>query len=223
MKACRFKPAVVAICALAGGCETVLLAPGADQIKVTRAPADVAGCTSLEILNTTQPTMTDPDAERQMQNRTLDLGGNVLLLTSSVRRSGIAYRCGDAKSPAGQAVAAPVDVGGPASIEIVQGQVDAFNRRDLEGFLNAYAEDAQVFDYSGRLLLAGKEAMREHYRKFFEPGAPWQASIQHRMVFDRFVIDQHKISGGPDGAAIEGVAIYEIKGGKIARVTVLRR
>jgi len=228
MKAIRCAPVVVAICAILAGCETVPLTSGADQVKVTRNAADVAGCTSLGNLSTPPMMMTDPDAERALRNEALGLGGNVLLVTSSTGRLGVAYRCGDAATSAGQtssgaAPAAPATKPVAAPIEVVQAQVEAYNRRDLDGFLSFYADDAQIFEYPDHLLMAGKEAMRERYQKLFEPAPALHAAILHRMTFDRFVIDQERVTGRPDGVPIEAVATYEVKDGRIVRVTFLRR
>jgi hypothetical protein len=106
--------------------------------------------------------------------------------------------------------------------EIVQAQVDAYNRRDLEGFLAFYADDAQILFYPNELALSGKEAMRERYRRTFEP-PQLHATIPQRLAFDRFVIDQESVvTGRPDRPLIEAVAIYEIKDDRIVRVTFLR-
>jgi len=110
----------------------------------------------------------------------------------------------------------------PSSSEIVQAQVDAFNARDLERFLSFYADDARILDYPDQVLASGKDAMRDRYRKLFQPAEQLHATIQHRTVFDRFVIDQERVTGLPDGKVTDAVAIYETKGGRIVRVTFLR-
>jgi hypothetical protein len=258
MKGIRGKLLTVAVCATAAGCSTVSLAPGADAIKVSRNPADMAGCASLGNVGHPPPMMTDPDVERQMRNETVNLGGNALLVTSQFGRTGIAYRCGDAAKPSAATAGAPAiapeagttpsaagtapaespgllaraasaaaralqpstDVRTP--IETVQAQVDAYNRRDLEGFLGFYADDAQLFDYPDQRLIAGKDALRERYRQRFEPAPKLHAEILQRIAFDRFVIDQERVTGLADGQGLEVVAIYEIRDGRIARVTFLR-
>lgn len=240
MKTIRWKPAVAAICTVAAGCASVSLAPGADQVTVTRNAADVAACTPVGDMSSPPPMMTDPDVDRRMRNETLSLGGNVLLITSSLRRTGTAYRCGDVAMPSGQTPAPPGTLAAPATTaatnatagpaamavpspsEIVQAQVDAFNARDLERFLSFYADDARILDYPDQVLASGKDAMRDRYRKLFQPAEQLHATIAHRTVFDRFVIDQQRVTGLPDSQVTDAVAIYEIKGGRIARVTFLR-
>jgi len=227
MRAIGWGPIVAAACAMAAGCSTVKLTAGAEQVKVTRDAAEVATCTSLGNVSTPSLMLTDPDAERQMQNETLGIGGNVLLLTTAWSRTGMAYRCGDAGTPPagtspGRTAAAPAAKAVPAPNEIVQAQLDAYNRHDLETFLSLYADDAQIFDYPDQPLMAGKDAMRERYRKLFDSSPQLHAAVLHRIVFYRFVVDQETVTGRQDGQ-IEAVAVYEIKDGRIVRVTFLRR
>ena len=239
MKTIRWGSLAVAACALAVGCRTVSLAPGAEQVKFTSSKADVAGCTSLGSVQATSSMLTDPDAERQLANQTYTIGGNVLLFSSSVHRFGTAYACGEAAASAGRAPAlAPAVASGQtaaataavavpppraAPAQIVQRQLEAYNRRDLESFLSFYADDAKIIGYPDQVLAQGKDAMRELYRKVFEPAPQLNASIQNRIAQDRFVIDQERITGLADGQTLDAVAIYEVKDGRIVRVTLLRR
>ena len=240
MKTIRWGSLAVAACALAVGCRTVSLTPGAQQVKFTSSTADVAGCTALGSVQATSSMLTDPDAERQLANQTYTIGGNVLLFSSSVHRVGTAYACGEAaasadRAPAsapavasGQTAGAPAPVAVPppppaAPAQIVQRQLEAYNRRDLESFLSFYADDARIVGYPDQVLAQGKDAMRELYRKVFEPASQLNASIQNRIAQDRFVIDQERVTGLADGQTLDAVAIYEVKEGRIVRVTLLRR
>lgn len=109
-------------------------------------------------------------------------------------------------------------VGAPSSPEaIVEAQLAAYNRRDVEGFLSYYSDDARLFDYPGKLTESGKDELRVRYeRSFSNPDV--RALIVKRIVFGRFVIDHEKITGRPDGIH-EAIAVYEIKDGKIIAVT----
>ncbi len=44
---------------------------------------------------------------------------------------------------------------------IVQRQVDAYNKRDLEAFLDSYADDAEAFNFPARLMGSGKKVFRD--------------------------------------------------------------
>ena len=100
---------------------------------------------------------------------------------------------------------------------IIDAQLAAYNRRDVEGFLSYYSEDAKLFDHPNQLTESGKEQLRTRYQRSFS-NKNVRAVIVKRLVFDRFVIDHERLTGHPDGL-IEAVAVYEIKDGKIITVT----
>lgn len=114
------------------------------------------------------------------------------------------------------------DAAKPSPEAVVQAQLDAYNRHDLEGFLSYYADDAQLVDYPDQVTQSGKEAMRPRYEKrFATPNL--RAEIIERIVFDRFVIDHERIVAPPSTDVIEAVATYEVVDGKIIRVTFLKK
>jgi hypothetical protein len=84
----------ILLLSLAGsGCVLAPQAPGADQVKITRNAADVAGCTAMGNINRT--------AGGEPRNQAVGLGANVVFDTTSAVdaalgnwTSGIAYRCG---------------------------------------------------------------------------------------------------------------------------------
>lgn len=51
--------------------------------------------------------------------------------------------------------------------EIVDAQLAAYNRRDAEGFLSYYSDDARLFDYPGKLTESGKDELRARYERSF--------------------------------------------------------
>jgi hypothetical protein len=70
---------------LSAGCATgVTLAPGADQIKVTRVPTDVASCLPVGNVEGNNGSGLTSDGIRQMQNQTVGVGGNAVLVTSDI-------------------------------------------------------------------------------------------------------------------------------------------
>jgi uncharacterized protein (TIGR02246 family) len=122
---------------------------------------------------------------------------------------------------AGDATTAPA-LGKNASPEaIVDAQIAAYNRRDLEGFLSFYAEDAVLANHPDQVTQTGKAEMRTRYQKRFSNHV--HAEIIKRVTFGRFVIDHERVVAAPPAeGTIEAVAVYEIKDGKIVRVTFLR-
>jgi len=72
----------------------VPLAPGADQVRITRNAADVAVCTPVGNIDRIDPRS---DADAQMRNQAVGLGGNVVLDTTPLfygSPTGVVYRCG---------------------------------------------------------------------------------------------------------------------------------
>jgi hypothetical protein len=100
---------------------------------------------------------------------------------------------------------------------IVDAQLAAYNRRDVEGFLSYYSDDAKLFDHPNQLTESGKDQLRTRYQRSFS-NQDIRAVIVKRIVFGRFVVDHEKITGRPDGT-FEAVAVYEIQDGKIVVVT----
>jgi uncharacterized protein (TIGR02246 family) len=104
---------------------------------------------------------------------------------------------------------------------VVDAQLDAYNRRDLEGFLGYYADDATLVNYPHQVTQTGKDEMRTRYTRNFS-NKNVRAEILKRVVFDRFVVDRERVTAPPAKGALEAVAIYEVKDGKIVSVTFLQ-
>jgi hypothetical protein len=82
---------------MSAGCAQITLAPGADQIRVTRVPTDVAACAAVGNVDGENGSGLTSDGIRQLQNQTVGVGGNTVLVTSDLPpQKGIAYRCGAA-------------------------------------------------------------------------------------------------------------------------------
>jgi hypothetical protein len=100
---------------------------------------------------------------------------------------------------------------------VVQRQLDAYNARDIEGLMAAYAEDAQQFEYPATLLASGASQLRERNLARFRE-ANLHARLIKRIVMGPVVIDHEEVTRTfPEGIGkIELVAIYEVHDGRIA-------
>jgi hypothetical protein len=100
---------------------------------------------------------------------------------------------------------------------VVQAQVDAFNRHDVEGFMAGYAPDAVHWEYPADTVFAGAARIRSHYTELFtDPDAARvRAEVRSRMVKGRFVIDEEHVSGLPGEDRHVSVIIYEVVDGRI--------
>ncbi len=108
-----------------------------------------------------------------------------------------------------------------AAEALVDRQVQAYNDRDLEGFLEPYAEHTRFYSFPGELLLSGKEAMRARYRNLFSSSASLHCEVLNRIVLGNTVILLERITGKPEGTE-EVAVVYTIAGDRIVRVDFIR-
>ena len=113
---------------------------------------------------------------------------------------------------------------GTDPIIIVQRQLDAYNARDIDAFVNNFAEDAQRFEIDETLpMLSGKAAFRERYGWIFERSPNLHCELVHRIAIGDFVIDHERITGWlGNPAALEMVMLFEVRGGLIVKSHVVR-
>jgi len=112
------------------------------------------------------------------------------------------------------AVAASVEA---SPVDVVQRQLEAYNRRDLDAFVAQFSDDVRLFRMPTKdPTTSGKAAMRDVYRqRFASPNL--HAQILSRMALGNKVIDHERIVGIRD-TAIEAVAVYEVVDGLIRTV-----
>lgn len=102
--------------------------------------------------------------------------------------------------------------------QVAQSLVDAYNARDMDGILKAYAFDSTAYSLpDGKVMLKGHDAIRKKFARVLDPKMKLKVEIVNRIVDGKFVIDKEKISGTADGKPIEffGTVIYEITDGLI--------
>lgn len=106
----------------------------------------------------------------------------------------------------------------PTPTDPVQQQLNAYNARDLEGFLDAYADSVKIYRYPNKLGTTGVEAMRETYAGLFDRAPNLFAHVTQRMVQGAIVIDEERVYGLSD-TPLRAIAIYHVNAnGKIDRV-----
>ncbi len=103
---------------------------------------------------------------------------------------------------------------------VVQQQLDAYNARDIDAFMETYAENIQLFNFPNQLIAQGKGPMEAQYKGFFESTPDLHCEIKNRIVIGNKVIDEEYVT--VNGTQISAVAIYEVENGKIVKVTFLR-
>lgn len=103
------------------------------------------------------------------------------------------------------------------ALALVQRQLNAYNARNLEAFIEPYADDVELYDYkTGKLLGKGKEQMRKDYA-FFKQVPELHCEIKARIEQGNIIIDKESVSGFGE-RKVEATAIYHIEGNKIKKV-----
>ena len=105
--------------------------------------------------------------------------------------------------------------------QLVQRQVNGYNARNIEAFLEPYSEDFEIYNYPNTLRGKGKSNSRVRYKKLFEMYPNLHCEIVKRMVLGNKVIDYERITGVSE-KPIEAIAIYEIENNKIKKVTFVK-
>ena len=102
---------------------------------------------------------------------------------------------------------------------VVQRQLNAYNARDIDAFMDTYSDDVELYDFPNTLTTKGKANMRKGYEGFFKNTANLYCEIEKRMVIGNKVIDHEKVRAGT--RTLRAVAVYEVENGKIKRVTFI--
>jgi imidazolonepropionase-like amidohydrolase len=100
--------------------------------------------------------------------------------------------------------------------ELVEQQLLGYNAHNLDAFLAPYADDVEVYDFPNKLTIKGKENMRKAY-EFMNRTPKLYCRLLNRITQGNIVIDHEEVWGFDD-KPFYGVAIYEIKNGKISKV-----
>ncbi len=97
-------------------------------------------------------------------------------------------------------------------------QLDAYNARDIDGFMACWTPDCEYFAFPDTLLAKGAQAVRaRHLERFQEPDL--FGRLEARVVMGNLVVDRETVTRNfADGIGeIEVLAIYKVDGGLIRR------
>jgi len=104
--------------------------------------------------------------------------------------------------------------------DLVQAQLDAYNDRDLDRFLAAYADEVRLYRPPVEApALIGKPALAAFYRprRFNVPGV--RADLVPRQTSGHLVVDHERIPGLA-ADPIEALLVFRVIGGLITEVWV---
>ena len=102
--------------------------------------------------------------------------------------------------------------------QVVRQNLDAYNRRDIEGFMASFADDIVLYNFAdGQKTADGKQQVRKIYQELFDLSPKLHSTIVRRIVFDNKVIDHEHITGrrGND-TLFEIVLVYEVENDKVS-------
>jgi hypothetical protein len=100
----------------------------------------------------------------------------------------------------------------------VQQQLEAYNARDIDAFMQWWAEDCCYYGFPDQLLAKGAAEIRErHLVRFRE--ANLRGRLITRLCVDDLVIDQEVVTRSfPEGPGeVDVIAIYQDESGKISK------
>jgi hypothetical protein len=106
--------------------------------------------------------------------------------------------------------------------ELAQGQLDAYNIQDIEGFLSFYSADVEVYNFPNDLVYKGIDKMRERYTKAWTQNPNQKATVTDRISVGYTVMDKEHVTGRASGIEAHVIAIYKIENGKIRQVYFVR-
>jgi hypothetical protein len=99
---------------------------------------------------------------------------------------------------------------------VIQKQLDAYNAKDIEAWLNTYAPDAKQYQFPDTLLTSGREQIRARTApRFLEPDL--HAHLIKRSVMGDVVIDHEIVTRNfsQGRGTVEMTCIYQIRNGWI--------
>jgi hypothetical protein len=102
--------------------------------------------------------------------------------------------------------------------DLAQGQLDAYNRQDLDAHCAFFADDIVVADFNGAVTIQGMAAYRAKYTQVFADFPKNRAELVNRICVGNTVVDHERVFRQGEGESFQVIAIYTLAGGKIARV-----
>jgi len=104
---------------------------------------------------------------------------------------------------------------------VVRQGANAFNARDLGGFLDAFAPNLKVYEHPDSLTIDGRPALRAQMAPLFRRAHQLHVDVRHTAPLGNTVMLHEVITGMPDGGPIEQVVLYHVADSVIDRVWLI--
>ncbi len=111
----------------------------------------------------------------------------------------------------------PDDLIKDSPADLVNRQLNGYNARNIEAFLEPYAEDVELYSFPDKLIGKGKAEMRRNYAEMFASTPELHCEVRNRIVQGNIIIDMEHVFIRK-GQVIDGPVIYHIDKGKISKV-----
>lgn len=107
-----------------------------------------------------------------------------------------------------------------SSVAVVQAQLDAYNARDLDAWLNTYSEQAEQFLLHSGELAKGRDAIRARMVERFND-EQLHAHLNHRIAMENIVVDHEYVTRSSANGleTVEMICVYEVHSGKITKAS----
>lgn len=82
-------------------------------------------------------------------------------------------------------------------IALAQGQLDAYNKRDIETFCKFFHPDVEVFRLNGEPVktCSGMETFKNIYKERFDNNPDLYCELRSRVVLNNSVLDEEWVTG----------------------------
>lgn len=103
-------------------------------------------------------------------------------------------------------------------VALAQRQLNAYNLRDIDAFLEPYADDVEIYNYPNSLLYKGKAEMQLDYSALFESAPDLHCELAGRTVEGNTITDQEIVRF--ENRKVEATVIYHTDYHKIQKVYI---
>lgn len=105
---------------------------------------------------------------------------------------------------------------------IVDAQIAAYNRGDIEAFIGTFAQDVKVYSHPNNLLIPGIQNLKEEYTEHFNAHPAAHAEVISRITQGNLVIYHVFVTGVVGREYFFATAIYEVHDAKIQNIWFLQ-
>lgn len=143
--------------------------------------------------------------------------GNMIAIVGE--SNGALITSGDDISVSSDSSAGTNNYQGTAAAKIVQSHIEPYNNKDLDGFLEPFAEDVIFNRFPDDQIYQGKEKMRSNYSNYFKNNENLYVTVNKRIELGDYVIDEELAK--ENNEIHRQVTIYTVKDNNIKTATFL--